>query len=252
MVSTGSTDAGRSTDGRAPQREGRGGPDPGPRRQPAGRDALPARRGGGAAAVPARGAALPQGRPHVVVRRRATARSARSTGTPCAGSTSAAPGPRPGDAAGRVPGGRAARPARRDRLAGRPGLVRRSGRDVGHVVLRLQLPPDRLRAAAGAQGDLRDLRHRRPLDRRRALARRRAAAGRPRRLRPLHDADVRAAAGAGGLGRRLARRVAAAARDLRAVGADLAAGEPARALLGPRLGAARRHDRRATSGSSAR
>ena len=43
----------------------------------------------------------------------------------------------------------------------------------------------------------RDLLQRRPLDRRRALARPRAAAGRPRRLLPLHDADVRAAAGAG-------------------------------------------------------
>ena len=44
-----------------------------------------------------------------------------------------------------------------------------------------------MRAPAGAEGDLRDLRHRRPLDRRRALAGRRAAARRPGRLRPLHD-----------------------------------------------------------------
>ena len=40
----------------------------------------------------------------------------------------------------------------------------------------------------------------------------------------------------------LARRVAAAAGDQRAVGADLAAREPARRLLGPRVGAARRDD----------
>ena len=57
-----------------------------------------------------------------------------------------------------------------------------------------QLATDGLRAAAGAEGDLRDLRDRRPLDRRRALAWRGAAAGRPRRLRPLHDGDERAAA----------------------------------------------------------
>ena len=115
--------------------------------------------------------------------------------------------------------------------------MRRQRRHVRHVVLRLQLAADRVRAAAGAQGGLRDLRQRRPLDRRRALARRRAAAGRPRRLLPLHDADVRAAAGAGGVGRRLARGVAAPAGDQRAVGADLAAGEPRRRLLAARLGA---------------
>ena len=47
-----------------------------------------------AAAVPAGGAALPQGRPDVVVRRRPTSGCATSTGTPCAGSTCAAPGRR--------------------------------------------------------------------------------------------------------------------------------------------------------------
>ena len=145
---------------------------------------------------------------------------------------------------GRVPGGRAVRPGRGDRVAGRPGLVRRQRRHVGHVVLRLQLAADRRRAAAGAQGRLRDLLERRPLDRRRALARRRAAAGRPRRLRPLHDADDGAAAGAGGVGRRLARRVATPARDGRAVAADLAAREPRRPLLAARLAALRRRGQR--------
>ena len=122
--------------------------------------------------------------------------------------------------------------------------MRRRRRHVRHVVLRLQLPADRLRATAGAEGDLRDLRHRRPLDRRRALARRRAAPGRPRRLLPLHDADVRAAARAGDLGRGLAGRVAAPARGERALGADLAARERARRLLAPRVGAARGRRRR--------
>ena len=110
-------------------------------------------------------------------------------------------GSSPGDPLDEYQEAEQTRPARRDRLARRAGVVRRPGRDVGHVVLRLQLPPDRLRAPAGAEGDLRDLRHRRPLDRRRALARRRAPAGRPGRLRPLHDADERAAARARGLGR---------------------------------------------------
>ena len=102
------------------------------------------------------------------------------------------------------------------------------------------------RAAAGAQGGLRDLLQRRPVDRRRALARARAAAGRPRRLLPLHDADVRAAARAGGVAGGLDWRdgVAAPAGGQRAVGADLAAGEPGRAVLAGGLGpATRRYDR---------
>ena len=194
----------------------------------------------GAAAVPDRGPALPQGRPHLVVRRELphALRGARLRRVPDRRTRHRVLAGRP---ARRVPGGRAERPLRRDRLDRRPGVVRRPGRDVGHLLLRLQLPPDRLRAAAGAEGHLRDLRHRRPLDRRRPLARRRAAAGRPRRLLPLHDTDVRPPARAGGLGRRVVRRVAAAPGDLRAVGADLAAGEPSRPLLGPRIRAAGRH-----------
>ena len=71
-------------------------------------------------------------------------------------------------------------------------------------------------------------------------------AGRPGRLLPLHDADVRAAARAGGVaGDGVARGVAAAAGDQRAVGADLAAGEPRRAVLAARARsrADRRYDR---------
>ena len=139
----------------------------------------------------------------------------------------------------RVPGSRAGRPGRGDRLAGRAadGATATSACSgtsySGFNSLQIAL-----RAAAGAEGDLRDLRQRRPVDRRRALARRRAAAGRPRRLLPLHDADERAAAGARGVGRRLARGVAAPAARPRAVGADLAAGEPRRPLLAARLGRA--------------
>ena len=209
----------------------------------AGRHALPPRRRPRAAAVPAGGAALPQGRPDVVVRRELPAAARRVR-------VRRVPGRRPRHRLvvrrphGRVPGGRAVRPGRGDRVAGRPGLVRRQRRHVGHVVLRLQLAADRRRAAAGAQGGLRDLLERRPVDRRRALARRRAAAGRPRRLRPLHDADDGAAARAGGVGRRLARRVAAPARDGRAVAAHLAAREPRRPLLAARLAALRRRGQR--------
>ena len=153
----------------------------------------------------------------------------------------------------RVPRGRAVRPGRGDRLAGRPALVRRQRRHVGHVVLRLQLAADRLRAAAGAQGRLRDLRQRRPVDRRRALARRRAAAGRPRRLLPLHDADVRCCrrcrrSGATGWREEWRRRLETG----RAVGAHLAAREPRRSLLAARLGARPTARATATTGSSAR
>ena len=188
-----------------------------------------------------RGPPLPQGRPHVVLRRQLplAVREPRLRRLP---DRRARHRLVTGRRARRVPGGGAARPARRLRLARCPGVVRRPDRHVGHVVLRLQLPADRVRATAGAEGDLRDLRHRRSVDRRRALAWRRAAARRSRRLQPLHDADVRAASRAGGLGRRLVRRVGAPAGDQRAVGADLAAREPARRVLEPRIGTARRDD----------
>ena len=254
-IHTAEIDAGTGLDRldrRRPTHEGRGGPDPGPRREPPGRDALPARRRR-AGPQPCLLEALPYRKDDLTSSYAASYRTlCEEHGYAVCRIDVRGTGSSPGDPLDEYQEAEQTRPARRDRLARRAGVVRRPGRDVGHVVLRLQLPPDRLRAAAGAEGDLRDLRHRRPLDRRRALAWRRAAAGRPRRLRPLHDADVRAAAGAGGLGRGLVRRVAAAAGDLRAVGADLAAGEPPRSLLGPRVGAARRHDRGATSGSGAR
>ena len=193
--------------------------------------------------MPARGTPLPQGRPDFVVLRElpAAQRRVRVRRLPGRPPRHRLVGRRPDR---RVPRGRAVRPGRGDRLAGRPALVRRQRRHVGHVVLRLQLAADRRRAAAGAQGGLRDLLQRRPLDRRRALARRGAPAGRPRRLRPLHDADDGAPARAGGVGRRLARRVAAPARDRRALDAHLAAREPRRPLLAARLAALRRRGQR--------
>ena len=131
---------------------------------------------------------------------RATGGCATSTGTPSAGSTCAAPGRR---AATRPTSTRwssatdlvavIAWLAEQDWCDGNVGMF-------GTSYSGFNSPAARVRAAAGAEGDLRDLRQRRPVERRRALARGRAAAGGPRRLLPLHDADVRAAAGARGVG----------------------------------------------------
>ena len=74
-------------------------------------------------------------------------------------------------------------------------MVERPGRDVRHVVVRLQLAPGRLPAAARTRSDRPHLRHRRPLHRRRPLHGRRAPCGRPRRLGALHGRMQRAAAG---------------------------------------------------------
>ena len=180
------------------------GADPRVRRHRAGRHPLPPTRGRGTAAVPARGAALPQGRPDLVV-------LVGLRGPPRPVRVRRVPARRARDRVvvrrrhRRVPARGAARPGRGDRVAGPAGVVQRQRRHVRHVVLRLQLAAAGVRAAAGAQGDLRDLRHRRPVDRRRALARWRAAAGRPGRLQPLHDADVRAAARARRSGARAGR-----------------------------------------------
>ena len=76
-----------------------------------------------AAAVPARGAALPQGRPDLVVRRRATSGCATSSATPSAGVDLRGTGSSARRRHRRVPAGGAARPGRGDRLARR----RRSG-----------------------------------------------------------------------------------------------------------------------------
>ena len=122
----------------------------------------------------------------------------------------------------RVPRRRAQRPAHGDRVARRAAVVERSGGDVRHVVLGLQLAADGGRGRAGAAGGRGHLRHRRPLHRRRPLLRRRAAGDRPHRLPALHGRDERAAAGARGVRRRLARRVAATRRAHPAVVARVA------------------------------
>src|SRR4030095_1554870 len=95
----------------------------------------------------------------------------------------------------RVPGDRAGRPVPGDRVAGRPAVVDRGGRDVRDQLLRVQLAPGGGGAATGAEGDCRHLRQRRPLHRRRALHRRGGEAARPGRLPAVHGRPASPAAG---------------------------------------------------------
>ena len=179
------------------------------RRRAAGGHALPAVR---RRAVRGRdgGAAVPQGRRHRVVPPDVRAlRGARSGRAPA---RSARHRLVDGHRRRRVPRRRAQRPAHRDRMARRAAVVERSRGDVRHVVLGLQLAADGGRGRARAASGGGHLRHRRPLHRRRPLLRRRAAGDRPHRLPALHGRDERAAPGARGVRRRMARRVAAADR----------------------------------------
>ena len=123
---------------------------------------------------------------------------------------------------GRVQRPRVARPRENDRVARRAGLVERKRRDVGHLVLGLQRPPDGSPAASGAEGDHPDLRHRPAVHRRRPLWRRRPARDRHPRLPDVHGRVQRAATGSVRLRRGMARGVAATDRGQRAVAAALA------------------------------
>ena len=205
-----------------------------------GRDALPARPGAGPAALPARGAALPQGRPDVVVRRELRGLRDDHGYAVCRldlrGTGSSA-----GDATRRVPGGRAARPgeaiawlAEQEWCDGNVGMWGTSYSGFNSLQIACERPPalkaicaiyatdDRWtddvhwRGGALRLVDLVDYCH---------------------YMTPMCVLPPVPAVWGDGLG----RRVAAAAGDQRAVGADLAAREPARRLLGPRVGAARRH-----------
>ena len=197
MVSTGSTDEEPRLDRRGPLDrraavdEGRGGPDPGPRREPPGRDALPARRGGRSPALPAGGAALPQGRPDVVVRRGLPHSAARSYRYAVCRIDVRGTGSSPGDPLDEYQAAEQtdlpdaiAWLAEQEWCDGQVGMWGTSYSGFNSLQIACERPPA-LKAICAIY------RHRRPLDRRRALAWRRAAAGRPRRLRPLHDADVR-------------------------------------------------------------
>ena len=139
----------------------------------------------------------------------------------------------------RVSALRARRHRRCHCLARSAAVVQRTGRHVRLQLLGVQLTATRLRAATRARRDLRDLRNRRPLHRRRALHGWSTSGDRSGGLLPLHGSDERAAAGAGDLGRRMARRVAGAHHRARAVVVDLDGGATRRAVLAARLGATR-------------
>ena len=184
------------------------------------------------AAVPAGGAALPQGRPHLVVRRDLRSGCATSSGTRSAGSTCGAPG-----RATATPPTSTRPPSRRTSLEviawladqpwcnGNVGMFGTSYSGFNSLQLACERPPALKAVCAIYSSDDRwtdDVHYRG----------RRAEVARPRRLLPLHDADDAAAARARGVRRRLARRVAAAAGDPGALGADLAAARARTATTG--------------------
>ena len=204
------------------------------------RDALPARPRRRAAAVPARGAALPQGRPDLVVRRdlRAAARRVRLRRLPGRRARHRLLG---GRRHRRVPARGAVRPGRGDRLAGR---ARRGATAASACGARRT--PASTRCSSPASGRRRSRRSARSTPPTTAGPTTCTGAAARCRLVDLVDychymtpmcvlPPVPAVWGDG-----LAGGVAAPARDQGAVGADLAAGEPRRPLLAARVGAARR------------
>jgi hypothetical protein len=205
----------------------------------AGGQPVPARVGGGwgGGAGGAGGAAVSQGRRHRLLPAgvRAAVRRVRVRGGPGRPAGDRVLG---GGGHRRVPGERAGRPVPGDRLAGRPAVVDRVGRDVRDQLLGVQLAPGGGRAAAGAQGGHRHLRQRRPLHRRRALHRRGPEAARPGRLPAVHGRPERPAAGAGDRRAGLAGTVARAGRGPGAVAAAVARGADRRAVLAPGVAAA--------------
>ena len=133
----------------------------------------------------------------------------------------------PAGAAGRL---------RRDRLAGRPAVVRRARRHDRYLLGRLQQPPGRGPAPGRPAGGPHLVRQRRPVHRRRSLPGRLPARRRHAAVGGL-DADLeRPAARPGGRRPRLARAVAGAADpDARIPRAMDVAPAPGR-LLAPRVG----------------
>ena len=116
-------------------------------------------------------------------------------------------------------------------------MVHRGGGDARHLVGRVQQPPDRRPATAGAAGDHHALLDRRPLQRRRALQGRAGAGPGHAALGHLHAAGERRAARSrdGGRGS-LARPVAGPHRRIAAAGRDLAGAPAPRRLLEAGLG----------------
>ncbi len=118
-------------------------------------------------------------------------------------------------------------------------MVDGPGGHVRHLLVGLQQPPGRVRAAARARCHRAHLRVGRPLHGRRALHGRGAEGRRPRRLGALHGRLQRPSPRAGRVRRRLARGVGAPCRRHGAVAPALAGGAGRRALLAARLGAPR-------------
>ena len=117
----------------------------------------------------------------------------------------------------RVHRGRDARRVRRRRVAGGPAVVQRQRRDVGHQLRRVHRDPGRQAPAAAPPGHPADVRDRRPLSRRRPPPRRLHHREREEPVRGQPARDERAAAAAVVPWRRVARRVAGAARGDAAV-----------------------------------
>ena len=140
-------------------------------------------------------------------------------------------------ARGRVHAPGAGRRSRGDRLDRRAAVVHRGGGDARHLLGRVQQPPDRRPAPAGAAGDHHALLDRRPLHRRRALQGRAGAGPGHAALGHLHAAGERRAARSrdGGRGS-LARPVAGPHRRVPAAGRDLAGAPASRRLLEAGLG----------------
>ena len=118
------------------------------------------------------------------------------------------------------------------------GLVQRHGRDVRHLVVGLQLAPDRLRAPTRAQGDraiyATDDRYRDDVHYMGGALQ----GDRRDRLRALHGRRQRAAAGAAVFGPGWREQWARAGRRRRAMASPLARGAGRRPVLAARLGAA--------------
>ena len=130
------------------------------------------------------------------------------------------------------------------RVAGRPAVVHRRRRDVGHQLRGVHRDPGRQAPAAGAQGHRPVPGHRRPVSDRRPLHRRLRHRERALAIRRQPGRDERDAARRGVPRRGMARRVAGAARGDAAVAGRVAPPADRRPVLAARLaGAGLRRDR---------
>ncbi len=139
----------------------------------------------------------------------------------------------------RVHRGGDARRIRRGRVAGRPAVVRRRGRDVGHQLRRVHLDPGGQAATAASPRDRPDPGHRRPLPIGRPLRRRLRDGQRAVAVRGQPGGDERHAARSHVPWRRVARGMARPARGHAAVADRMAAPAARRTVLATGLAGAR-------------